>query len=69
MDPNTDLKGVNVTVNVGVLSRSKKIQAVQTALSKADTLCRQKLIVGALIALEDIFVMTESVEELISPSN
>jgi ApbE superfamily uncharacterized protein (UPF0280 family) len=69
MDPNTDLKGVNVTVNVGVLSRSKKIQAVQTALSKADTLCRQKLMVGALIALEDIFVMTESVEELISPSN
>jgi hypothetical protein len=69
MDPNTDLKGVNVTVNVGVLSRSKKVQAVQTALSKADTLCRQKLIVGALIVLEDIFVMTESVEELISPSN
>jgi hypothetical protein len=69
MDPNSDLKGVNVTVDVGVLSRSKMVQAVQTALSKADTLCRQKLIVGALIALEDIFVMTESVEELISPSN
>ena len=69
MDPNSDLKGVNVTVDVGVLSRSKMVQAVQTALSKADTLCRQKLIVGALVALEDIFVMTESVEEFISPSN
>ena len=69
MDLNTDLKGVNVTVDVGLLSPGKKIQAVQTALSKADTLCRQKLIVGALVALEDIFVMTESVEEFISPSN
>ncbi len=69
MDPNTDLKGVNVTVDVGLLSPGKKIQAVQTALSKADTLCRQKLIGGVLIALEDVFVMTGSVEELISPSN
>ena len=69
MDLNTDLKGVNVTVDVGLLSPGKKIQAVQTALSKADTLCRQKLIVGALVALEDVFVITKSVEELISPSN
>ncbi|MCK5419817.1 MAG: FAD:protein FMN transferase, partial [Desulfobacterales bacterium] len=33
MDLNTDLKGVNVTVDVGLLSPGKKIQAVQTALS------------------------------------
>jgi len=69
LDPNSDLKGINVTVDVGVLSRGKMLQAVQTALSKADTLCRRKLIVGALIALEDIFVMTENVRELIAPSN
>jgi hypothetical protein len=68
IDPNTDLKGVAVTIDVGPLSVDKKIQAVQTALSKADILCRQKCIVGALIALEDVFMMTEGVRELISPS-
>jgi ApbE superfamily uncharacterized protein (UPF0280 family) len=69
MDPGTDLKGVNVTVDVGALSSVKKIQAVKMALSKADTLCRQQHIVGALIALEDVIIMTESVRELIAPSN
>jgi hypothetical protein len=67
MDPSTDLKGVNVTVDVGALSAGKKIQAVEMALSKADALCRQECNVGALIALEDVFVMTGSVKELISP--
>jgi len=69
LDPNTDLKGVNVTVDVGALSTCKKIQAVKMALSKADALCRQEIITGALIALEDIFVITQSVRELIAPSN
>ncbi len=68
MDPSTDLKRVNVTVDVGALSSVKKIQAVKMALSKADTLCRQEQIIGALIALEDVFMMTESVRELIAPS-
>ncbi len=69
LDPNTDLKGMDVTVEVGVLSHAKKVQAIQAALSNAELLCRQKLIVGALIAVEDVFAMTESMEELISPSN
>lgn len=69
MDPRTDLKGINVTADVGALSPGKKIQAVKMALSKADALCRLGSIVGALIALEDVFVMTESVRELIAPSN
>jgi ApbE superfamily uncharacterized protein (UPF0280 family) len=69
IDPNTDLTGVNVTVEVGVLSHEKMVQAVQKAFAKADTLCRQELIVGALIALEDVLAMTKSVEEFISPSN
>lgn len=69
MDYNTDLKGIHVTVDVGPLSTGKKIQAVKTALSKANALCGQGCIVGALIALKEVFVMTESVRELISPSN
>ena len=68
MDPGTDIKGVNITVDVGALSSGKKIQAVNAALSKAETLCRQKHILGALIALEDVFVMTESIREIIEPS-
>ncbi len=69
MDPNTDLKGVNVTVDVGFLNADKKIQAVKSALSKTDDLYRQECIVGALIALEDVLVMNESIEELVAPSN
>ena len=69
MDPNTDLKGLAVTIDVGPLSIAKKIEAVQTALSKADTFCRKECIVGALIVLEDVFVMTEGARELISPLN
>ena len=69
MDPGTDLKGMNVTVGVGALSSDKKIQAVKMALSKADALCRLGPIVGALIALDDVFVMTESVREIIASSN
>ena len=69
MDPNTDLKGLAVTIDVGPLSADKKIQALETALSKANALCRQECIVGALIALEGVFVLTESARELISPSN
>ncbi len=69
LDPNTDLKGVDVTVEVGMLSAGKKARAVQAALSKADALCRKQHIVGALIVLEDVFVMTETLAELISLSN
>ncbi|MEJ2219670.1 MAG: hypothetical protein P8X80_02545 [Desulfobacterales bacterium] len=69
VDPRTDLKGVNVTTEVGALSHGKKIQAVKTALAKAEMLCRREAIVGAVIALEDVFMMTESVTELIASSN
>lgn len=69
IDPNTDLKGVNVTVDVGPLNDDKKIQAVKMALLKADALCRKQLIVGAFIAVEDVFMMTKRAEKLISPLN
>jgi uncharacterized protein len=69
IDPNTDLKGVKVTAKVGMLSHEKKVQAVQAASTKASSLCREQLIIGALIVLEDIFLMTKGMEEFISPSN
>lgn len=69
LDPGTDLKGVNVTVDMGALSGTQKIQAVNAACSKADILCRQGHIVGALIALEDVFMMTDSIRDLIASIN
>ncbi len=69
LDPYTDLKGVNVTVDVGPLNDDKRIQAVKMALLKADALCRQQLIVGAFIAVENVFMMTKRAEKLISPLN
>ena len=69
IDPRTDLRGLNVTTEVGALSPGKKAQAVKMALSKADALCRLGAIAGALIALEDVFVMTEGVRKFIAPSN
>jgi ApbE superfamily uncharacterized protein (UPF0280 family) len=69
IDPNTDLKGVHVTVAAEALSHEKMVQAVQNAFVKADTLYRQKLIGGALIALQDLIKITESMEKFISPSN
>ena len=69
IDPNTDIKGVNVTVDVGSLNCDKKIEAVKTALCKADALCRQRLIVGAFIAVDDVFMMTKRAEKIISPLN
>ncbi|MGD8992873.1 MAG: hypothetical protein PVI00_15560 [Desulfobacterales bacterium] len=69
IDPNTDLKRLNVTVDVGFLKWDKKIQAVKTAVSKADRLCHQGLIAGALIALEDVYMMTNHADNLISPLN
>lgn len=69
IDPNTDLKGLNVTVDVGFLSAEKKNLAVQAALAKADQFCRQHRIFGALIALGDVFAMTQSLADFIVPSN
>lgn len=69
IDPNTDLKGVNVTAKVGMLSHEKEVQAVQAASTKASRLCRKQLIIGALTVLEDVFLLTKGMEEFISPSN
>jgi ApbE superfamily uncharacterized protein (UPF0280 family) len=69
LDPTTDIEGIDVTVDVGTLSRSKKRQAARAALSHADALCRRKLIFGALIALDDFVMMTDRITQLISPSN
>jgi hypothetical protein len=58
IDSNTDLKGVNVTVGIGILPPEKMILAVETALSRANALRRQGLIIGAFIALDNVHMKT-----------
>ena len=69
LDPNTDLKGVKVTVKIGALTKEKKSLAVKQALRKADYLSEQGIITGAVIALEGIFVITNGLEGFITPTN
>jgi ApbE superfamily uncharacterized protein (UPF0280 family) len=69
LDPNTDLRGIQVTVKVGALSREHKSLAVNQALKKAEHLSKQCIITGAFIALEDIFAATKGMEEFITSIN
>ncbi len=67
IEPNTDLKGIMVTVEVGALSRNKILQAVKPALEKAEELSRSGTILGAFIALHDYFKITKGLEGFIEP--
>lgn len=64
LDPNTDLMGIPVTVRVGSLSPEKVAMAVQNALLKAEALKKAGAIIGALIACQKIFAVTEGFHEL-----
>jgi hypothetical protein len=65
MDPDTDIRGIPVTVKVGQLSEGKKAVAARKGLHKAERLCRQGLILGALVAVDGIRAMTRVMEERI----
>ncbi len=66
IDPDTDLTGIKVTVKMNSLSREKILSAVDKAFKKADYLSQKKIIIGAFIALEDVFAMTKSMEEFVT---
>jgi len=57
--PETDIAGEWVTLSVGNLSREKVDEALSNGLSKADSLCREGLVKGVLIALKDRTVFTD----------
>ncbi len=63
--PDTDIAGELVTTGVGELSQKKVEEALSRGLSKADSLCRRKLIRGALIALQGRVVWTDSLTPLL----
>jgi ApbE superfamily uncharacterized protein (UPF0280 family) len=66
IDPDTDLAGLEVTVQVGRLSRRQKNRAVTRALEKAEALCAAGLMRGCVITLNEITTTAGAIDELIS---
>jgi ApbE superfamily uncharacterized protein (UPF0280 family) len=66
IDPNSDLRGTLITTEVGPLSMERKLQAIVSAYKKAEHLVQKKTIIGAFIALENQFAVTDSMQPYIS---
>jgi ApbE superfamily uncharacterized protein (UPF0280 family) len=66
IDPNSDLGGTRVTIEVGPLSSEKKLKAIKNARKKAESLLQKGVIIGAFIALENQFVITDGMQPYIS---
>jgi ApbE superfamily uncharacterized protein (UPF0280 family) len=64
--PDTDIAGAWVTTEVGGLSPEKIEEALKHGLSKAYSICKRKLIKGALIAVKDQVVWTDSLNSVLT---
>ncbi len=67
IDPNSDMTGVLVTTEVGPLSSGKIRAAIERARQKADFLSEKGIIVGAVIALADVYAITAKIRKFIKP--
>ncbi len=65
LDPNTDLPGVPVTVRVGNLPNLRWEEAVSKALDKANALCANQKILGAIVVAGEIGCMTEDMRRIV----
>jgi uncharacterized protein len=66
LDPNTDLQGVPVTVEVGHLSEELWSKAIAQAKRKAETLVSKDIIQGAVIVADGKMVLTDDFTSAIS---
>ncbi|UWG97882.1 UPF0280 family protein [Dehalobacter sp. DCM] len=57
LDPNTDIKGHLVTVNVGFLKPETKVKALESGVRKALELKNEGIICGAVLFLDDYMAM------------
>jgi hypothetical protein len=64
--PDTDIAGEWVTVEVGPLSNEKVEEALRRGLSKASSISQRGLMKGALLAVKDRVVWTDSLNSLIA---
>jgi len=67
LDSNTDLAGLSVTTKVGELLPGKILQAIESARQKAELLSQRKLILGAFIALQNVFAISDGLKAYIFP--
>ena len=58
VDPHTDIPGVLVTIKVGKLKKGNVLQAMKKALIRAEQYSEAGIIKGALIAVENEFLVT-----------
>ena len=58
IDPNTDLRGIPVTVGVGDLPASVRNTAIEQARTRAEQLSKEKVITGAIVVVDDLFVIS-----------
>jgi ApbE superfamily uncharacterized protein (UPF0280 family) len=65
IDPNSDLRGTLITMEVGPLSEEKKRRAIESAQEKAEYLVQNNSVIGAFIALENQFAVTGSMQPYI----
>lgn len=68
LDPNTDLAGLSVTAEVGQLSPEKVLQAIECARRKAALLAQRKIILGAFMALQHVFAISDGLKPYILPA-
>jgi hypothetical protein len=62
LDPNTDLAGLSVTTEVGELLPGKVLEAIESARQKTELLSQRKIIFGAFIALQNVFVISDGLK-------
>jgi ApbE superfamily uncharacterized protein (UPF0280 family) len=65
LDPNTDLAGLSVTTEVGELLPGKVLKAIESARQKTELLSQRKIILGAFIALQNVFVISDGLKPYI----
>ena len=69
MDPSSDLMGTLITTEVGPLSREKRLRAIESAQEKAEYLVQKNVVTGVFIALENQYLVTDSLKPYISEIN
>jgi ApbE superfamily uncharacterized protein (UPF0280 family) len=63
LDPYTDIPGLDITVEVGALSEEKKRMALSKAIGRAEDLVRREIILGAFVAVQGKFEMTQYIRD------
>jgi ApbE superfamily uncharacterized protein (UPF0280 family) len=66
LDPFTDLAGLLVTTEVGELLPGKVLKAIESARQKAELLAQRRIILGAFLALQNVFAISDGLKPLIS---